>query len=781
MISRVARNSVVCALLIASACLGISRTAGAQENRETLLLAKKGTTNYSIVIAQDAPQPVEHAANELSYFLNEMTGAEFVIKRDDAPAGAYEIVLGQTNRKSLSDIPPQLHPKAWEGFVILPEDGKLYIIGGRIPRGTLYGVYDFLEQELGVRFLAPQVNHVPRKPTLGARVSARVFDPAFEYRAHYPPNNPRPGHSEWTTRQRLNSMGVGSGNVRRLGHAVHTFAALVPPDEHFEEHPEYFALNDGKRHAGTLCLSNPGTLRVATKTAKQWAGQAGSDPGTKYIVQVSQNDSGAYCKCPDCAAADEEDGAPMSGALLRFVNAVAADVSGDFPNVHVDTLAYMTSEIPPRKTKAGPTVIIWMAPIIKDSGRPVTEPQVNYDRNLLGELAQRTSEIPERFKKRQTYENLKGWTLASRNVYIWDYPQSFHDFLVPYPSLWPTAENIRIFAETGVTGYFPQQPNTDGTEMRYLRNYMISQLQWRPDRDYRKIAEEFCRLYYGRKAGAQILKYIDLLHRSWRKEDRPLWWGGFKDDDLVPVADRILARASKLAETQELRDRVSEFRLPIWRLMLTQAFGNAGKVTSLPDEWWYRADDQKKAEQERWHHPTDFSRWNKVSIPTRLYGDGNGHGAGWYAVNFDMPETDGPLALHFAAMNGQWDVFIDGLQVAAGQPSGIGYYSEVPYLRLDKGLSPGRHTVVVRVQDGAGFYKLLQHENPNFSTADPVTLVRLSEPLSPELRTAAEGFLSASRKAGLIRVFYGYTKPEPYLEQLLRPKISFLLTHGRHE
>ena len=37
---------------------------------------------------------------------------------------------------------------------------------GNIPRGTLYGVYDFLHEELGCRFLAPEVNHVPSKPTL---------------------------------------------------------------------------------------------------------------------------------------------------------------------------------------------------------------------------------------------------------------------------------------------------------------------------------------------------------------------------------------------------------------------------------------------------------------------------------------------------------------------------------------------------------------------------------------------------------------------------------------
>ena len=751
--------------------------APADSEGELLLLADHGTTSYSIVVAKDAPEPVEQAANELVFFLNQMTGAEFVTRTDDEPPGRFEIVLGPTNRKSLSDVPPKLRPEAWEGFVVLPEDGKLYIMGGRIARGTLYGVYDFLEQELGVRFLAPQINHVPRKPTLRVRVGPRRYDPPFEYRAHYPPHKRRPGYSEWMTRQRINSISTGWGHVTRLGRSVHTFNTLVPPGTYFDEHPEYFALIDGERTADTLCLSNPDTLRIATEGVRKWAESAGTDPGTKYIVQVSQNDSGAYCQCPDCAAADEENGVVMTGALIRFVNGVARKIGPDFPNVYVDTLAYMTSEFPPKVTRADPNVIIWIAAIVKDSGRMLTEPQVNYSPELREmDEAQRTSEIPDRFKGLETYENVKGWTRISETVYIWDYPQSFHDYLVPFPSLWPNAANIRILAETGVKGYFPQQPPTDGSEMRYLRNYVISQQQWRPYRDYRKSAEEFCRLYYGKKAGAQIMKYIDYMHRSWRKEDRPLWWGGFKEDRFVPAADRILTKASRRAETKEQRERVAEFRLPIWRLMLTAAWGNVGRVKSITEPWSYLPEEDERAAQAPWHEATDFTGWEKVEIPTRLYTKGRGHGPGWYGATFDMPKTQGPLALHFAAVDGTWDVYVDGNEVAADMPAGLGFYQEVPYVRLDEGLSDGTHTIVVRVKDGSGIYKPLQHENPNFTTADAVTIVELSAPLSPQLRAAAEGFISASKQAGLTSVFFG---GGGYIEQVLRPKCEFLLTHGK--
>lgn len=67
-------------------------------------------------------------------------------------------------------------------------------------------------------------------------------------------------------------------------------------------------------------------------------------------------------------------------------------------------------------------------------------------------------------------------------------------------------------------------------------------------------------------------------------------------------------------------------------------------------------------------------------------------------------------------------------------------------------------------------------ENPDFTTADPVTIVDMSKPLPPSLRAAAEGYLAASRACGMLRIFYGYSaKHSPYLEKLIWPKIEQLL------
>jgi len=114
---------------------------------KSILLADGGRTACPIVVAAEAHDAERYAAQELAHFLGRMTGAAFEIRRDDAPASEAEIVVGITNRMTLDDLPPALKPRAWEGFALVRDGARLLILGN-MPRATLYGVYDFLHEEL---------------------------------------------------------------------------------------------------------------------------------------------------------------------------------------------------------------------------------------------------------------------------------------------------------------------------------------------------------------------------------------------------------------------------------------------------------------------------------------------------------------------------------------------------------------------------------------------------------------------------------------------------------
>src|SRR5690606_6401629 len=130
-----------------------------------------------------------------------------------------------TNRLSLADLPADVHPKTKDGFV-LHRKGQSLAILGKINRGVLYGVYDFLEQELGVRFLNADHTYVPRLGEVSVKLTTRTFDPPFEYRQLIYTPGP------WSVRSRLNgsiyykSIAKEAAGTFFVGRFVHTMGQL---------------------------------------------------------------------------------------------------------------------------------------------------------------------------------------------------------------------------------------------------------------------------------------------------------------------------------------------------------------------------------------------------------------------------------------------------------------------------------------------------------------------------------------------------------------------------
>jgi len=107
------------------------------------------------------------------------------------------------------------------------------------------------------------------------------------------------------------------------GYWCHSFNQLVPPEEYYESHPEYFAEINGNRVPAQLCLTNPDVLRISIENLGKAIAEK---PELKYW-SVSQNDNVSYCQCENCQKLDQEYSSQM-GSLLTYVNAVADSFSG---------------------------------------------------------------------------------------------------------------------------------------------------------------------------------------------------------------------------------------------------------------------------------------------------------------------------------------------------------------------------------------------------------------------------------------------------------------------
>ncbi|MBM3499499.1 MAG: DUF4838 domain-containing protein [Armatimonadetes bacterium] len=531
-------------MLRALLCLGILVPVG---RCQALTLTQEGKSDYVVVVAAEASPSEQHAAEELQRFLREISGAELPIVGDDQPLAAHEIILGVDNAhlgQVFPDLPLPVFGK--EGFWIRTAGERLIILGGK-PRGTLYGVYAFLEDYLGCRWFSSKVSRIAKRPTIELGEINDTQVPALEYRE---PFYWDAFDGDWAARNKANSQTARleekHGGKITYYPFVHTFNNLIPPEQYFAEHPEYFSEIDGKRVGGNtqLCLTNPDVLRLTIAKVREWTE---SHPGVN-IISVSQNDWGNYCGCANCAAiATAEES--QAGPLVAFVNQVAEAIAQDYPDVAIDTLAYQYTRKPPKAIRPHPNVIIRLCSIECCFSHPLA-----------------TCDYPQNVSFR---DDIVGWSKLCDRLYVWDYVTSFANYLNPFPNWDVLGPNIRFFVDNGVKGIFEEgNYNSPGGELAELRAYIMAKCLWDPAYDPDRAMTEFLEGYYG-PAAPPIRAYIDLLTAKVRDENlhMHIWEGPyarFLTEDVLTRANELLDEAERLAQGDpELLHRVQVARVPL--------------------------------------------------------------------------------------------------------------------------------------------------------------------------------------------------------------------------
>jgi len=464
-----------------------------------LSLAKEGKANAVIVVSSDADQPVQHAASELAEILGQVTGAEFRVTHT-ADGSETRLLVGPGAAK-LADPDFTTNGLGSDGMVLRTLGNDLILAGGD-PRGTLYAVYSFLEDTVGCRWWSSDASTIPRKSNLEIGPINLRYVPPLEYREPFWTDA---FDGDWAVRNKANGnserLDAKRGGKLTYEGFVHTFYSLIPPKTYFEAHPEWFSEIDGRRthDRAQLCLSNEKMRAELVKNLKRRLAQ---NPNAK-IASVSQNDWHGNCQCARCAAINRLEQSP-SGSLLRFVNAVAADIEKDFPNVAISTLAYQYTRKPPKITKPRPNVIVRLCSIECSFSKPLTD-----ERNKV------------------FADDIRGWSAICDRLYIWDYTTNFRHHILPHPNLRVLGPNIKFFIEHKVKGVFEQGAyTTKGAEMAELRAWVLAKLLWNPTLNSRELIDEFIDGYYG-PAASSIRAYLDLMHDS--VEQRGDYLGCFAD------------------------------------------------------------------------------------------------------------------------------------------------------------------------------------------------------------------------------------------------------------
>ena len=284
-------------------------------------LVEQGMSDYRIFSSPVATKTEQYAASVLQDYIARISGCTLPIVHD-APADGKLIYVGFSGVPAavLGDLNPAGFGK--EEYII-QQAGEALLIAGGAPRGTLYGVIGLLGDHFGCRWYTRDVTRVPEAKTLRIEGLPDRQAPALANREPWY----REVHDiDFAVFNRINPS-MAPIPEEKGGHFViypfvHTFNQLVPPEQYFDEHPEYFSLVDGERQREgnrvQLCLTNPDVLRIATDQVLKWI----AEHPEADVFSVDQNDGYGYCECDNCAALDEAEGS-HSGTLLHFVNLIA--------------------------------------------------------------------------------------------------------------------------------------------------------------------------------------------------------------------------------------------------------------------------------------------------------------------------------------------------------------------------------------------------------------------------------------------------------------------------
>lgn len=550
------RQVRVPAALLALAALaaegGANLAAGAE-----VVLAQDGVANAAIVIPTGAGETTRHAAAELARYLHVVSGAELPLCEGAAASPGATVRLG-----TREGLPPEdaafldAHP---EGFVVRAAGQTVSLCGGS-ERGTLFGVYRFLETYAGCRWLAPGIEALPERRTVVVAPGRLASAPVFEHRFF---NGTSPEAMAWGVRMGMNGYytpeaAPRNGQCFYLPPAVpgcHAYDRIIPAETYFEVHPEWFPLIGGKRvpsriSYGQLCVTAEG---LADEFARNVIALFDADPNCR-VVSISPNDGFGWCECERCLGLDRDlcrgrttrlgllgDKPFVGDRVFWFANEVARRVAQKYPDRMLLVLAYVNYAEPPDTVRPLPNLVPYLchyapADYAHAIADPRSEPNALFDALL------------------------RRWSRIAPHLQIYSYVSKSMWWRLPRPVLRLFAEDIRHYRDLGIRRYYCQSTLTDWALDGPLY-YVIARMLWDPDADPDALVADWTDHMAGAAAPAlrEFYAAVENAVRATGKpysDNPPQQVPGLYDGGELDRADAALARAAQLADSEPSRARV---------------------------------------------------------------------------------------------------------------------------------------------------------------------------------------------------------------------------------
>ncbi|UCD39057.1 MAG: DUF4838 domain-containing protein [Fidelibacterota bacterium] len=470
-------------------------------------LVKDGEAVAAIVLADEADAVERNAAEELRRYLFKVTDAEVPIVSHGVGDDSFLILIGRVNEGFGLD-----HPELGkEGFLLRTADHRLHIVGAD-ESGLQFGIYSFLEDYCGIRWFWPGElgEVVPKTPTVGIPAIDRTEAPNFRWR-NRGPGGPLWGPDDRISKQR--KLGVSERHIEEVAlwerrnkwgglnvQGGHEWGNIVHPDKYGSDHPEYYALVDGRRdrdfehfdgkHGAQLCTTNPDLVPIFRTYFDEYF----EEHPECDALHVTPNDGGGFCECEHCRALDtgkrlknRPEKPVITDRIFTFTNRLGEELQQVHPGKQLVNMAYSWYVDPPENITISENVIpqycMWSC-------------YLHWNEE----------------KKREHYEIVRGWAEVARHVGIYEYyiNGAWPDLpRIIYPKI---EESLRFLHSVGVGLY--QTQSGDGFAINGLNYYIASKLLWDVDADVEALVDDFYTKAFG-AAGSWVRRCYERLQDRW--------------------------------------------------------------------------------------------------------------------------------------------------------------------------------------------------------------------------------------------------------------------------
>ncbi len=505
------------------------------------------------IVAPAAPSAVEaRAVEELVGYVRKMTGVELPVV-EEAAADRLPIYVGSAARGHLGDV-------AWDrlgadGFVLRSGPRGVFVAGAR-DLGTLFGVYQLLEKHLGVRWFMPgEIGEVvPRRKTLVLGTFDETETPSFPIRWIE--------SGDWALRQKMNvAVEVADRPVGiRWQWSFHTHFRLIPPEEYYDEHPEWFALIGGKRRrprpgrqGQQLCTSNP---ELIEEMARRVIEVFDRDPSLDVLALAPQ-DGGGFCQCEACRALDEDRPpdeawhATYSNRMAVFNNEVARRVARKHPDKLIKVGAYaMYLRVPlDPEYRPEPNLAVQVCHTYSCNSHPIASETC-------------------RGNRRYFRAELEHWAKIARHLFIYEYYNKGAWGGLPYHQVHLIRHDVPYYHGLGAEGFYTQ-PAGRRWPACGLNHYVAAKLTWDVDLDVDRLLDDFYEKFYA-EAADPMRAYWETLEGAFAGYEKCLSpfgrrWTTLAAPEIftpttVAALDEAVRRAEEAARSDAVRERVRLIR-----------------------------------------------------------------------------------------------------------------------------------------------------------------------------------------------------------------------------